>query len=174
MKNELKHTNEHMVQGIPPLTLCPGASSHMRTREHRNHRLFPAVPSAREPPALPDCAGCARSAWTAQPTLNGRSGRAARASSLKEAGPKVRAATHAWGRSVQGAEPALRRGHEREGGKRRNGATGSTLHLFPSRGRRADRQGTAAILGFPDEPEAGRLSPAIQAAPRPAGPRFPD
>ena len=119
MKNELKHTNEHMVQGIPPLTLCPGASSHMRTREHRNHRLFPAVPSAREPPALPDCAGCARSAWTAQPTLNGRSGRAARASSLKEAGPKVRAATHAWGRSQRCAEgtneKAGKDGMERQG-----------------------------------------------------------
>lgn len=29
--------------------------------------------------------------------------------------------------------------------------------LFPSRGRRADWQGTAAILGFPNEPELSRL-----------------
>ena len=152
--------NERRVLRIPLLTLGPGIS-HMRTRALRDHRLLPAVPAARAAPRQPN-----RPLTAVPAPLRAQVPRKRRG---QECAPRP-----ILGRGTPGAGQRVRRGREQEGGKRRNGAAGSKLRLFPSRGRPADGQGMAAILGFPDEPEPCRLSPAIAAPPRPAGLRFPD
>lgn len=62
----------------------------------------------------------------------------------------------------------------REGGKRQDGAAGSTPRLFPPCGRRADSQGTAAISDFHSVHSPSHLSLDFEAIPCLAGPELSD